>query len=159
MKRTKPDTARSSLMHVGRRVDYALRALSYLAAQSPDRIVSRAEIETKQDIPSSYLSKIMKDLVTAGLVLSHPGCQGGFSLAKPARTINVREVYESVEGPLVLMQCLEQGEYFCRYDTVCSQISVWERAQSLVAGYLTKVSIGDIADQHGLKPRLVAAHS
>jgi Rrf2 family protein len=145
-------------MHVGRRVDYALRALSYLAAQAPGRIVSRAEIETKQDIPSSYLSKIMKDLVSAGLVVSHPGCQGGFSLAKPARAINVRQVYESVEGPLVLMQCLDRGEDFCRYDAVCSQISVWDRAQSLVASYLAKVSIGDIADQQGLKERLVAAH-
>jgi Rrf2 family protein len=146
-------------MHVGRRVDYALRALSYLAAQSPGRIVSRTEIETKQDIPSSYLAKIMKDLVTAGLVLSHPGCQGGFTLAKPAQAINVREVYESVEGPLVLMQCLDKGVHFCRYDAVCPQISVWDRAQSLVAGYLAKVSIGDIADRPGLKPRLVAAHS
>jgi Rrf2 family protein len=100
----------------------------------------------------------MKDLVSAGLVVSHPGCQGGFSLAKPARAINVRQVYESVEGPLVLMQCLDRGEDFCRYDAVCSQISVWDRAQSLVASYLAKVSIGDIADQQGLKERLVAAH-
>lgn len=146
-------------MHVGRRVDYALRALSYLAAQAPGRIVSRAEIESKQDIPSSYLSKIMKDLVAAGLVLSHPGCQGGFTLAKPATAINVREVYESVEGPLVLMQCLEKGEHFCRYDAVCPQISIWDRAQSLVAGYLAKVSLGDIADQPGLRPRLFGRQS
>ena len=158
MNKTKPDGARSSLMHVGRRVDYALRALSYLAAQSPVRIVSRSEIESKQDIPSSYLSKIMKDLVSAGIVASHPGCHGGFSLAKPAQAINVREVYESVEGPLVVMQCLDRGEDFCRYDAVCSQISVWDRAQSLVASYLTKVSIGDIADRRGLRDRLVAAH-
>ena len=158
MNKIKSDGARSSLMHVGRRVDYALRALSYLAAQSPARIVSRSEIEKKQDIPSSYLSKIMKDLVAACIVVSHPGCHGGFSLAKPAQTINVREVYESVEGPLVLMQCLDRHEDFCRYDAVCSQISVWDRAQSLVAGYLAKVSIGDIADQHGLRQRLVAAH-
>ena len=159
MKKAKGDAVRSSLMHVGRRVDYALRALSYLAAQSPGRIVSRTEIESNQDIPSSYLSKIMKDLVAAGLVNSHAGCQGGFSLAKPAQAINVREVYESVEGPLVLMQCLDRGEEFCRYDAVCPQISVWDRAQNLVASYLAKVSIGDIADQPGLKARWVAAHS
>lgn len=142
-------------MHVGKRVDYAVRALSYLAAQSPGRIVSRAEIEKKQDIPSSYLSKIMKDLVAAGLVESHAGCHGGFTLARPAEKINVREVFESVEGPLVLMQCLEQGERFCRYDSVCPQISVWDRAQSLVANYLSRVSINDIADQMGLRARLV----
>src|SRR5262245_2590167 len=37
---------RSSLMHVGRRVDYAVRALTYLAGQDSGRVVGCAEIET-----------------------------------------------------------------------------------------------------------------
>ena len=53
-------TERSSLMNIGKRVDYAVRALSYLAAQPEGKIVSRHEIQTKQDIPSHFLSKIMK---------------------------------------------------------------------------------------------------
>ena len=32
-------------MHVGRRVDYAIRALAYLAAQPPDKVVSKTIIE------------------------------------------------------------------------------------------------------------------
>ena len=70
-------------MNVGRRVDYAVRALSYLAGQATGRIISRVEIEKSQDIPSFYLSKIMKDLVAGGLVESHIGSKGGFTLAKP----------------------------------------------------------------------------
>ncbi|MCZ6563543.1 MAG: Rrf2 family transcriptional regulator, partial [Deltaproteobacteria bacterium] len=66
-------------MNVGRRVDYAVRALSYLAAQTAVRVVGSKEITEKQDIPLHYLSKIMKDLVGAGLVKSHVGCKGGFS--------------------------------------------------------------------------------
>jgi len=63
-------------MNVGRRVDYAVRALSYLAGQPEGKIVSRAEIERSQDIPTFYLSKIMKDLVAGGLVRSHIGSKG-----------------------------------------------------------------------------------
>ena len=37
--------ARSSIMNVGKRVDYAIRALCYLAAQPPERIVRGAEIQ------------------------------------------------------------------------------------------------------------------
>ena len=48
---------RSSLMNIGKRVDYAIRALSYLAAQPDGKIVSRREIQMKQDIPSHFLSK------------------------------------------------------------------------------------------------------
>src|SRR3989338_476056 len=94
-------TERSSLMNVGRRVDYAVRALSYLAGQPPGNVISRAKIEKKQDIPSHYLSKIMKDLVAGGLVQSHTGSKGGFSLARPAETINIKKDYENVERPIV----------------------------------------------------------
>ena len=141
-------------MNVGRRVDYAVRALSYLAGQPAGKIVSRVDIEEKQNIPPYYLSKIMKDLVAGGLVRSHVGSRGGFSLARSPHTISIKEVYETVERPIVLMECLEKGSDYCSYCAVCTQISVWERAQGLVANYLARVSIGDIADPQGLKERL-----
>lgn len=149
-------TERSSLMNAGRRVDYAVRALSYLAGQPPGKVISRAEIEKKQDIPSHYLSKIMKDLVAGGLVHSHIGSKGGFSVARPAETISIKEVYDTVERPIVLMECLEQGDQYCPYCSVCTQISVWDRAQSLLANYLSSVTIRNIADQTGLRERLIS---
>lgn len=158
MKTPRRDMERSSLMNVGRRVDYAVRAVSYLAGQPPDRIVNKAEIEKKQDIPPYYLSKIMKDLVASGLVKSHVGCKGGFSLAKAGKAISIKEVYEAVERPLVLMECLEKGKDYCSYCSVCTQISIWERAQGILAHYLAGVSVCDIADQQGLRERLVSLH-
>src|SRR3970040_1511680 len=110
MKRLRKKAERSSLMNVGRRVDYAVRALSYLAGMPPGKIVSRVDIEEKQDIPSYYLSKIMKDLVAGGLVQSHIGSKGGSSLARPAATISLKEVYETVERPMALMEWLDKGE-------------------------------------------------
>lgn len=143
-------------MNVGRRVDYAVRALSYLAGQPEGRIVSRADIEKKQDIPSYYLSKIMKDLVAGGLVQSYVGSKGGFSLARPAQRISIKEVYETVERPIVLMECLQQGENYCSFCSVCTQRSVWEEAQNLLANYLAGVSVGDIAMGRGLRERLTS---
>jgi Rrf2 family protein len=142
-------------MNVGRRVDYAVRALSYLAGQPAGKIVSRAAIEKSQDIPSFYLSKIMKDLVAGGLVKSHVGSKGGFMLAKAAGSISIKDVYETVERPLVLMDCLEKGANYCSYCSVCSQRSVWEEAQMVLANFLAGVSISDIADKRGLRERLM----
>ena len=144
-------------MNVGRRVDYAVRALSYLAGQPPGMVISRADIEQKQDIPSYYLSKIMKDLVAGGLVRSHTGSRGGFSLARPADSISIKEVFEAVEKPIVLMECLESGKKYCQYCSVCTQISVWERAQNLLSEFLSTVSINDIVDRHGLTQRMAGA--
>ena len=155
MKRGKTKSERSSLMNVGRRVDYAVRALSYLAGQPIGAIVSRADIEKSQDIPSFYLSKIMKDLVAGGLVQSHIGSKGGFTLAKKAGAITIKDIYETVERPLVLMECLEQGASYCSFCAVCTQKSIWEEAQSVLANFLAGVSIADIADRQGMKGRMI----
>ncbi|HWH77363.1 MAG TPA: Rrf2 family transcriptional regulator, partial [Candidatus Binatus sp.] len=141
MKRKKTKTERSSLMNVGRRVDYAVRALSYLAGQAPGRVVSRTDIEKSQDIPSFYLSKIMKDLVAGGLVQSHIGSKGGFILAKPASAISIKDIYETVERPLVLMECLDKGTDYCSFCAVCLQKSIWDEAQSVLANFLAGVTI------------------
>ncbi len=144
-------------MNVGRRVDYAVRALSYLAGQPDGKIVSRADIEKSQDIPSFYLSKIMKDLVAGGLVHSHVGSKGGFSLARAAVAISVKDVYETVERPLVLMECLDTGANYCSFCSVCLQKSIWEEAQGILGNFLAGVSIANIADRQGLKGRLELA--
>lgn len=141
-------------MNIGRRVDYAVRALTYLAAQPAERVISRREIQTKQDIPAHYLSKIMKQLASGGLVESHMGARGGFTLKKPAAQINLRTVYECLEGPLLLMECLGADDQACCYHEVCNQISVWGEAQRMLGLYLAGVSIGQIANKSGLREEL-----
>ena len=141
-------------MNVGRRADYAVRALSYLAGQAEGQVVSRTDIEKSQDIPSFYLSKIMKDLVAGGLVRSHIGSKGGFTLAKAPSAITIKEVYETVERPLVLMECLDKGTDYCSFCAVCLQKSIWQEAQAVLANFLAGVTIAAIADRQGLKDRL-----
>lgn len=141
-------------MNVGRRVDYAIRALCYLAAQPAERVVPRAEIQQRQNIPPHFLSKILRALVGAGLLESVSGARGGFRLGRAAAEISVRAVYESVEGRLCLIECVDRREGFCCFAPVCTQIDIWSGAQQILGDYLDKISIGDIADRHGLVPRL-----
>ncbi|NOT58342.1 MAG: Rrf2 family transcriptional regulator [Deltaproteobacteria bacterium] len=149
-------TERSSLMNIGKRVDYAIRALSYLAARPENHAVSRREIQEKQDIPAHFLSKIMKRLETGGLVQSYMGARGGFALKKLPAHITLKEVYECLEGPLLLMGCLDERERACRYCSVCSQISVWHEAQRLLANYLAGVTIQQLANKVGLRDELAS---
>ncbi len=145
---------RSSIMNVGRRVDYAIRALCYLAAQPPERVIPRSEIQRRQNIPPHFLSKILRALVGAGFLASVPGARGGFRLGRPAAQISVRAVYEGVEGRLSLIECVDRREGFCCFASVCTQIDVWSGAQELLGNYLDNISIGDIADRKGLVQRL-----
>jgi len=141
-------------MNVGRRMDYAVRALAYLAAQPAERVVPRNEIQDRQSIPPHFLSKILRKLVTAGYLVSVPGARGGFRLLAGAERISMRDVYECIEGPLCLMDCIEAEEAYCRFAPVCTQRSVWGGAQEALGRYLEQVSISDIADARGLVRRL-----
>jgi len=141
-------------MSVGRRIDYAVRALAYLAAQQSGRVVSTAEIQKRQGIPRHFLSKILRRMVAAGFLLSTPGARGGFRLRPGGEHITLRQVYECIEGPLALMECIHEEEGFCCFARVCTQIGAWRGAQEALGRYLEQVSIGDIADSRGLVPRL-----
>jgi Rrf2 family protein len=141
-------------MNVGRRVDYALRALAYLAGQPADRVVPRAEIESQQSIPRHFLSKILRKLVAAELLESLPGARGGFRLSRPASEVTVRQVYECFEGGLCLIECVQEGDSFCCFAPVCTQIDVWQGAQRRLLEYLDGVSVAAIADRRGLMRRL-----
>jgi Rrf2 family protein len=148
---------RSSLMHVGRRVDYAVRALAYLAGQEPGRVVGRAEIEVRQGIPRFFLSKILRALVAGGLLESVAGARGGFRLRGPASAISIRRVYEVLEGDLCLIDCVRDRGDACCFASVCTQIEVWRGAQRLLLDYLDRISIAAVADGSGLRPRLNSA--
>ena len=145
---------RSSLMNIGKRVDYALRALSYLAAQTPDCPVSRREIQTKQDIPSPLSLEDYEALRERRICPVLYGCSWRFFLKRSPQEINLKEVYECLEGPLALMGCLEEKEKACRYCSVCSQISIWHEAQRILGNYLAGVSLQHIAHRSGLREEL-----
>ena len=145
---------RSSLMHVGRRVDYAVRALAYLAGQEPARVVGRAEIEARQGIPRYFLSKILRALVAAGMLESVSGARGGFRLHGPASAISFRQVYEALEGHLCLIDCVRDPGGACCFASVCTQIEVWRGAQRVLLEYLDRFSIAAVADPPGLRTRL-----
>jgi Rrf2 family protein len=149
-----PCSERSSLMNVGRRVDYAIRALAYLAGQDRKRLVRRSEIEANQAIPRHFLSKILRALVGAGFLDSVAGARGGFRLRKPAEEITFLEVYECFEGELCLIECLRDDGAACDFVPVCTQIDVWRTARRKLFEYLGSVSIADVADGQGLGSRL-----
>ncbi len=138
-------------MQISRRVDYALRALAYLAGQADGRVVGRAEIEARQGIPHSFLAKILRLLVGAGLLESVTGARGGFRLRRAATDISIGAVYEAVEGELRVIDCLRGG--VCRFEPVCGQNDVWRGAQQRLRAYLDGISIAALADPRGLRAR------
>lgn len=77
-------------------VEYALRAVVYLADQAPEPRTTEQMAEVTR-VPQSYLSKVMQGLVRAGLVKSQRGIHGGFVLSRPATEMTILEVVDAVD--------------------------------------------------------------
>lgn len=90
--------------------DYAVRIVEYLT-KHPERCDAKT-ISDHMQVPLRFCLKILRDLVSQGMVCSFKGAKGGYTLAKPAAEITLREVIESVEGPYMLSRC-QKEEYSC----------------------------------------------
>jgi Rrf2 family protein len=87
-------------MRLTRASNYALQALAYLLEQPADRSVASHVVAEARDIPERFLLKVLQPLVTAGVLRSVKGPNGGYRLARPARQITLLEVIEAVDGPI-----------------------------------------------------------
>lgn len=127
-------------MMLTRAGDYALRSMVYLAEQPKGRITILSEIAEKQAVPRNFLAKILQVLTRAGLVESHQGVNGGYSIGAPLESINLKKIIETVEGPIYLNRCLiREGE--CNRDGSCQLHKVWVEAQESMMKVLTATTL------------------
>ncbi len=130
-------------MHVSRKADYAVRSLAYLTAD-PSRRVLLAEIAREVSVPQAFLSKIMKELVSGGLVSSQPGPGGGYLLARDSDEISFRDILKLVEGPWNLVPCQDEAEGACLLIDNCSQVTVWDKIRAEMLDILGNYRLTDV---------------
>jgi len=97
-------------MKLSTQADFAVRAVVELARHEPGAVLHTADIAAAQGIPQPRLAKVVQELARADLVRTQRGQLGGVMLARPAERITVREVYEAVEGPILLCRCRQRVE-------------------------------------------------
>ena len=85
--------------------EYALRAMIQLASLAPGTAQNSEAIAARTKVPRGYLSKVLRDLVVAELVLSRRGPNGGFSIARPVSKISILDVINAVDPIARIKQC------------------------------------------------------
>lgn len=86
-----------SPMLLNQTAEYALRSMAVLASHWPQGRVTSTELSEGANIPSHYVSKVMRRLVLAKLVDAQRGHHGGFRLAKEPSEISFMDVLEGVD--------------------------------------------------------------
>ena len=140
-------------MRVSAKADYAIRAVTELAA-SPPGAVKGERIAQAQEIPVKFLENILADLRNAGIVMSRRGAEGGYWLARNADDISLADVIRAVEGPLANVRGMRSEDV--RYSGSSERLrEVWIAVRASLRSVLEHVSVGELA--RGELPDDVAA--
>jgi len=118
-------------MQITHQADYALRAILYLSRlnEKQGEMVATSKIAKEQEIPTSFLAKIISQLSIAGLINTSRGAHGGVRLARDPKEISLLEVVEAIDGPITLNECV-QNPSICSFGDNCPLHSVFCEAQA-----------------------------
>jgi Rrf2 family transcriptional regulator, cysteine metabolism repressor len=104
---------------LSRKADYALLILSHLH-QNTNGGNARI-IADKFGLSRAFVANILKELTHAGYVTSHRGVKGGYEMLRPASTVTLAELLESIEEGFKLTVCNshEEDHDDCSVSHVC----------------------------------------
>ena len=80
----------------------------------------------------------------SGLLTSHRGIKGGYSLARQAREISIAEVIAALEGPIAVTECSSDISGLCELERCCPIKSNQRVINQVVRGALEKVMLSDL---------------
>lgn len=125
--------------------EYGIFGIMYLASQPPGRITPLSEISENQRVPEKFLAKIFQSLSRSGLIRSHRGVKGGFTLGKPSHEITIKEVVESIQGPYYISKCLTEPTDG-QSPAMLSLRKLLEEAQAKLLKVFSEHTIKDLTD-------------
>lgn len=133
------------MLRISRLTDYATVILASLAGGG---LASAADIAERTRIGVPTVSKLLKELQHAGLVLSVRGARGGYQLARPAGSISAAEIIDAVEGPVALTECAG-GAGHCGIESTCLVGHGWQRISHAIRRALVDVSLEELVRRDG----------
>ena len=83
--------------------------------------------------------------VGRGLVRSLRGPKGGYILAKPPGEIKLSDIFRTLEGPLIAVECLSHPE-FCPRCADCVTRKIWSKIQNTMVDLLESLTLQDLVD-------------
>ena len=143
------------MLRLTKKADYGLMALKYLAEQAataPGNVAQSAkDVAEAYHIPLQLLAKILQTLTRAGLLVSHAGTNGGYSLARPASEITAFEVIRAIDGPLFITSCITiHGT--CDLDSHCTIKEPLRKVNDSIKDLLSGIRIADLIEAQETEP-------
>jgi len=97
-------------------------------------------------LPLPTVSKLLKDLLRNGLLISHRGTKGGYRLARSARNITVGEIVAVFEGEIAITECSHTASGTCDLEVLCPIRTNMQVISQAVRAALEQVTLSDLVE-------------
>ncbi|MDP9088757.1 MAG: SUF system Fe-S cluster assembly regulator [Pseudomonadota bacterium] len=135
------------MLRMGKMTDYATVVLASLA-QQPTTARAAAELAERTRLSRPTVSKVLKGLQRAGMVISSRGAQGGYRLARRPDQITAAQILDVFEGPIAITECSGAASQ-CGIERLCRVGGAWQRVNAAIRRALEDVTLHQLA---GLDP-------
>jgi Rrf2 family protein len=133
------------MMRLTKKADYALLAMKCLAEHNERSSLSAKDIADEYHIPQQVLAKLLQRLTKAGLLVSHAGTHGGYSLARRGDEISAFEVIRAIDGPLFITSCFTiHGE--CDLTHSCTIKEPLRKVNDTIRDVLSAMRLSDLRE-------------
>ncbi len=132
------------MLRINRQTDYAIRVVLALSKHPEHKRICTTEIQQEMLIPQAFLPRIVAELSRGGFIVTFPGRDGGLELAKPASQINLRQVVEYFEGPILISDCIA-GRIQCPFDNKCPVRRRWGKLDAVIHHELEAITFDELA--------------
>jgi len=144
-------------MKLTRAADYAIRGIIYMSMQPAGAVVVIPEIAREMGVPVGFLARIFQSLSRAGLVISHRGKKGGYSLTREPVELTLKDVIEAVEGNISLNVCLD-GYSDCERMSYCPTRVHLQEIQRVLVENLEKYNFATLAREEKASRKVKGVH-
>jgi len=131
------------VFRLNRLTDYAVVVLSQMHAREGE-LASAQQLAEQTGVPLPTVGKLMNLLSRHGIVVSHRGAAGGYSLAAAPERISVAAIVEAIEGPIALTACAEGSPDPCNVQSLCPMAGNWNEVNRAIRTALDAVSLTDM---------------
>jgi FeS assembly SUF system regulator len=146
------------MIRMSKLTDYGIVLLTHMYIDGDRGVHTAHELAEASHVPLPTVSKILKELSKAGLVVSHRGRRGGYALARPPDEISVSSIISALEGPIGLTECTEAAG-ICGIEAICPTKTHWGQISRAIQHTLERLPLSALGPPPGyrLPPRPAAA--
>jgi len=123
---------------------YAIRILTHIVQNQDIDLFRAKEISITLEIPYKYLTSIMTQLVSANIILSIRGREGGYKLAKEANQIKILDILEAVKECINTKNCVLGIGTCTNDDNKCALHDQWEKPKESMVNMFVNTTLEDL---------------